>query len=240
MKIAISSNENNIEGFIEEKFGRCQYFLIIDLKEDEILNIEAVLNDGKIQGHGAGIRAAEQIGNLNIDFLITGQIGPNALNILNKLNIKIYTASGSIKTAIENLLNNKLKEINSNMDTEEKVEKSNEIIFFPLLNNQGKDSKISEHFGHAPFFGIYDVLADEFKIFENNLDHSNKIKNPIEQIQELVNPTTIFAKGIGSRAIDIINEKGLKLKTGNYSTAREVISNLNNLKEQTQGCSHKH
>ena len=115
-----------------------------------------------------------------------------------------------------------------------------ERIFFPLLNNNGEQSEISDHFGHAPFFGVYDVEKKELKIIENNLDHTDPTKSPIDQIEEAVNPTTIFAKGIGARAINIIAEKGLSLKTGNYSTVKEVIENLDKLHNQTQSCGHKH
>lgn len=120
------------------------------------------------------------------------------------------------------------------------LNKNSELIFFPLLNNDGKNSKISPHFGHAPFFGLYDVEKDELSIIKNDLDHTDPNKSPIDQIQEAVNPTTIFASGIGERAINIIKTKDLNLKTGNYSTVIEVINNLNNLNVLNESCGHNH
>jgi len=243
MRIAISCQEDNIESMIDQRFGRCKYFLIVDIKDKKIIKTEAILNKGVQQGHGAGIRASEQIGELKVNAVITGNLGPNATNVLEKLGIKSYSASGNIKEAINNLINNKLKKINEISEPHSKTKtlnkESNERIFFPLLDNNGENSKISQHFGHAPFFGIYDVEKKELKIIENNLDHTNPNKSPIDQIEETVNPTTIFAKEIGGRAIELIAKKGLKIKTGDYTTIKEVLDNLDKLKNQTQSCGHE-
>jgi len=242
MKIAISSDGNTVESKIDQRFGRCKYFIIADPeKRDEIKAIE---NEGAIQGHGAGIKAAEQIGELGVKVVITGNLGPNATAVLEKLEIKAYNALGIIKDAIDDFINNKLEEINDvsepHPETKALEKEDGERIFFPLLNNIGMDSEISQHFGHAPFFGVYDVEKKELKIIENDLDHTNPNKSPIDQIQEAVNPTTIFARGIGGRAINIIQEKCLALKTGNYATVKEVIENLDSLEDQTQSCGHEH
>ena len=101
-------------------------------------------------------------------------------------------------------------------------------------------SEISYHFGHAPFFGLYDVVTKELSIVKNTLDHVDPNKSPIDQIIEAVNPTTIFAHGIGGRAVNIIEEKGLSLKTGNFKTVQEVIDNLNNLEVQDKDCGHEY
>jgi predicted Fe-Mo cluster-binding NifX family protein len=240
MKIAISSDGKTVESQIDQRFGRCKYFVIINTeKPNEIKTIE---NEGAIQGHGAGIRASEQMGELGVEVVLTGNLGPNATTVLEKLEIKTYHSSGIIKDAIDDFVNNKLEKINEISEPHPKTSKKEttkgEVIFFPLLENNGENSKISQHFGHAPFFGIYDVNNKQLKITENNLDHTDPTKSPIDQIQEATNPTTIFAKGIGGRAIGIIAEKGLALKTGDYSTIKEVIENLEDLKDQIQSCGH--
>lgn len=241
MKIAISSDGNTVESKIDQRFGRCKYFLIVDTNDTD--KIEAVENQGALQGHGAGIKAAQQIADLNVKAVITGNLGPNAIAVLDKLEIKAYNASGTAEDAIDNFINDKLEEINEVAEPHSGMvqkESKGERIFFPLLDNHGKDSKISAHFGHAPFFGVYDVEKKELKIIENDLDHTDPNKSPIDQIEEAVNPTTIFAKGIGGRAIGLIAEKGMSLKTGDYSTVKEVIANLDKLGDQTQSCGYKH
>lgn len=244
MKIAISTYEENLNSAIDQRFGRCRYFLIVDLDKKDVRHFEAVANKGNIQGHGAGIKAAEQLGELGIDAIITGQLGPNASEILKKLGIKAYSASGMIKTALDNFADGKLQLITESSEphpeNKEKKQVSGERIFFPLLDDKGMDSEISSHFGHAPFFGIYDTAKKELKIIPNDLDHTDPAKSPIDQIEEAVDPTTIFAKGIGGRAIAIIQQKGLSLKTGDYSTVKEAVENLDNLEDQTESCGHVH
>jgi predicted Fe-Mo cluster-binding NifX family protein len=99
-------------------------------------------------------------------------------------------------------------------------------------------SEISHHFGHAPFFGIYE--NGKLSIVPNKLDHADPTKSPIDQIEEAVHPTMIFAQGIGARAVQIIAQKGLKLRTGDYRTVGEAISNLDKLSVLDKDCGHKH
>ena len=243
MKIAISSDGNTIESKVDQRFGRCEYFLVVEIENKAIKETKAFENKGAIQGHGAGIKAAQQIGELGAEAVITGNLGPNAAGVLDKLNIKAYHASGVIKEAIDAFIGNKLEEITEIAEPHsgmaDKEESKGEKIFFPLLDNNGEDSEISQHFGHAPFFGVYDVGKKEIKIIENNLNHTDPNKSPIDQIEEAVNPTTIFAKGIGGRAIQLIAQKGLKLKTGPYNTVKEVLANLDKLESQTESCGHE-
>jgi len=239
---AISANGDKLENKVDQRFGRCPYFLIVSIDGKEIKDFKAIKNQGSIQGHGAGIKAAEQIGELNVDAIITGELGPNATKVINELEITTYSGSGEIKEVVEDFINEKLKiikEISEPNNNNSEI-KSDEKIFFPLLNNKGLDSEISQHFGHAPFFGLYDVNKKSLTIIPNDLDHTNPNMSPIDQIEKAVNPTTIFAKGIGGRAIDIIEKKGISLKTGNYNIIKEVVNNLDGLENQTKDCGNIH
>ena len=111
-------------------------------------------------------------------------------------------------------------------------------IFIPLLNNNGEDSEISLHFGHAPYFGLYNAGTKELIIKENKLDHSDAQKSPVEQIIESANPDIVFARDIGQRAIMLFQEKNIKLKTGHYKTIKELIENVENLEDLKNGCGH--
>ena len=111
-------------------------------------------------------------------------------------------------------------------------------IFIPLLNNNGEDSEISLHFGHAPYFGLYNADTKKLIIKENKLDHSDTQKSPVEQIMESANPDIVFARDIGQRAIMLFQEKNIKLKTGSYKTIKELIENVENLEDLKSGCGH--
>ncbi len=249
MKIVISSDDTSIESNVDQRFGRCKYFVIVDIENNKITNVESVANEGYSEGHGAGIKAAQQVGNLKPDKILTGNIGPNALNVLEQLNIEVYQGSGRIQDAIHKLQEGKLEKLSQNVNEiprqqqeeqggEDDIMKENKKIFMPLLNDNGEDSEISEHFGHAPFFGLYDTKERRLTIIQNTLDHSDPNKSPVDQITEAFNPAIVFTKGIGSRAIELFNEKEICLKTGDYKTAKEVINNLNNLEDIAGSCGH--
>lgn len=247
MKIAITSDGRTMDDMVDQRFGRCRHIIIVDTEEKG--KIEVVENQGAIQGHGAGIKAAQQVAGLGVKAVLTGQVGPNANSAFSKLGIKAYHASGKASDALLRFCSGELKEIDEtaepmegigDADNKEDGEGKGEIVFFPLLDDKGEDSKISDHFGHAPFFGIYDAKKKELAVIENSLDHSDPTKSPIDQIEETVHPTTIFAKGIGARAIGIIAQKGLKLKTGDYSFVKDAVKHLDELEDQTKSCGHAH
>lgn len=111
-------------------------------------------------------------------------------------------------------------------------------ILIPLIEDNNLNSKIALHFGHAPFFGIYDLDIKKFEIVKNNLNHSDDSKSPIKQIKEMMDPDIIFSKNIGRTAINEAKENNILLKTGDYELVSEVISNLDKLNDDVKDCGH--
>jgi len=110
-------------------------------------------------------------------------------------------------------------------------------ILIALNENNGINSKLSEHFGHCPFFAIYEIQTKNLKIIKNEINHSNQELTPVDQVTQF-KPDFVFSLGMGQRAIKLFNEKKIKVKTGNYKILKEVIENVNNLKELNFGCEH--
>ncbi|SEW44738.1 NifB/NifX family molybdenum-iron cluster-binding protein [[Clostridium] fimetarium] len=88
MKIAISATGQNKDSILDRRFGRCDYFLIYDTESTEYKAIE---NNGESCGGGAGIAAASQVIEENVAAIITGNLGPNAYELLEKVGIKAYS-----------------------------------------------------------------------------------------------------------------------------------------------------
>ena len=113
MKIAISSTNNNLEGEVDGRFGRCNYFLIIETKENQIKDFKAIENTAKEQAGGAGISAGEIVAKQNVDAVITVNLGPRAFSVFEQFKIKIYQGNGKIKDVVQKFLGGKLEELSN-------------------------------------------------------------------------------------------------------------------------------
>ena len=99
MKIAVSATGNHVDSAIDQRFGRCAYFLIVDT---ENMNFEAFSNESSALGGGAGIQSAQFISSKGAQVLITGNCGPNAVQTLSASGIKVILGQGgTAKEAIE-------------------------------------------------------------------------------------------------------------------------------------------
>lgn len=108
MKICVSSTSDSLDANVDARFGRCPYFIIVD---SETMQFNAVVNDSTSSAHGAGIQAAQTVVNMGVNVVITGNVGPNAFNVLSATGLKIVTGvSGSIRDAVNKYINGELKE----------------------------------------------------------------------------------------------------------------------------------
>lgn len=98
-KICITSKGKDLDAEIDPRFGRSQYFLIID---PETLDFEVIENPNIEAAQGAGIQTAQLILNQNnVGTLLTGDCGPNAQRVLQSSGITVITGiSGKIKDAL--------------------------------------------------------------------------------------------------------------------------------------------
>lgn len=109
MKICITSQGNNLDAEVDPRFGRANYFLIVDT--DNMEN-EAIQNPYIQAGGGAGVQAAQFVANKNVKAVITGNIGPNSFQVLTEAGLSIISGvSGSIKSTIEKYKNGELKSV---------------------------------------------------------------------------------------------------------------------------------
>lgn len=109
MKIAVSSTEQSQEAVLDPRFGRCEFFMIYntETKENKRVKNIAITATG-----GAGIEAANQLCEEEIEVVITGELGPNAFKILEKVGIKAFScAEISVVQALEKYQNGQLTEI---------------------------------------------------------------------------------------------------------------------------------
>ena len=111
MKIAISSSENDLDGSVDNKFGRCDYFLIVNVEDKKVKDFKAIENSAKSQVGGAGVTAGETVAREKVDAVITVNVGPRAFSIFEQFGIKVFRGEGKIRKAIEDFFADNLEEL---------------------------------------------------------------------------------------------------------------------------------
>ena len=111
MKICLTSDSATLDSQVDQRFGRCAYFVI---GNPQTMKFEIIPNNSTGAPHGAGIQAAQNVINLGVEVIISGNVGPNAFNVLKASGIKVITgASGKILEVIEKFNIGQLKEVDN-------------------------------------------------------------------------------------------------------------------------------
>jgi len=110
MKICITSEGKNLDSNVDPRFGRCQYFIIVDT---DSLEFEAVENPNIDSMGGAGIQSGQLVVSKGAKSVLTGNVGPNAHQVLSAAGISIFVGvSGTVKEAIDGYKKGEYKEAN--------------------------------------------------------------------------------------------------------------------------------
>ncbi len=107
MRIAISSTGPGLDDEVDPRFGRCQYFIVVD---PDTMEFEAVENSSQAASGGAGIAAAQTVVGKDVQAVLTGNCGPNAFQVLQAADIPLITGvSGPVRDAISRFKSGELK-----------------------------------------------------------------------------------------------------------------------------------
>lgn len=99
MKIGISATGTDLKASVDQRFGRCPYFLVVDI---DSLHTTVIPNQQAGAGGGAGIQAAQELANAGVDVVISGNVGPNAFRTLQAAGIEVITGvRGAVTQAID-------------------------------------------------------------------------------------------------------------------------------------------
>ena len=102
-KICITSQGEKLDSQVDQRFGRCPYFIIVDTGSS---NSEVIENPNMNSSGGAGIQSGQLIANKGVKSVLTGNIGPNAFQTLQTAGFNVITwVSGVIKEVIEKYKN---------------------------------------------------------------------------------------------------------------------------------------
>jgi predicted Fe-Mo cluster-binding NifX family protein len=105
MKVAITSTGNTLESTIDQRFGRCAYFVIYD---HESKSMEFIPNPNKELEENAGTESAQLMASRNVKKIISGDFGMKIKSLFDSFKIQMIVLKKpekKIKEIIE-MLNN--------------------------------------------------------------------------------------------------------------------------------------
>jgi predicted Fe-Mo cluster-binding NifX family protein len=106
MKIAITSMSNSLTSEVCPRFGRAEYFIIID---PETLEFEAMENPNAKAVGGAGIQSSQMMINQDVSAVVSGRVGMNAFRVLDAAGIDVYeNVEGRVEDAVRKYINREL------------------------------------------------------------------------------------------------------------------------------------
>jgi len=85
-KICVTAKGPDLEAEVDPNFGRAAYFLIVD---PNTLDFKSFVNPHSQAGHGAGIQSAQLVAGQSVSTVLTGQVGPNAQQVLESAGIRV-------------------------------------------------------------------------------------------------------------------------------------------------------
>ncbi|MEM3059052.1 MAG: NifB/NifX family molybdenum-iron cluster-binding protein [Methanomassiliicoccales archaeon] len=102
MRICVSSIGDDLDSIVDDEFGMCDYFIIVD---SDTMDYKAIPNEASRSPHGTGAMAAQSVVGLGVDVVLTGFVGPHAKRILRDAGIEIVEGiEGTVRSAIERYL----------------------------------------------------------------------------------------------------------------------------------------
>jgi len=98
MKVAITSSGNTLESKLDQRFGRCSFFVIYDT---ETKGMEFIPNPNKDAQEGAGPASVQLIASRNVNKIISGEFGIKIKPLIDSLKIQMIALKDSDKSITE-------------------------------------------------------------------------------------------------------------------------------------------
>ncbi|HCX99109.1 MAG TPA: hypothetical protein DG754_03130 [Bacteroidales bacterium] len=95
MKIAITSTGNTLDSKVDERFGRCSYFVIYDT---ESKSTEFIPNPNKEVENGAGPASVQLVASKNVKKIVSGEFGMKIKSLVDSLKIQMIVVKDQSKT----------------------------------------------------------------------------------------------------------------------------------------------
>jgi len=109
MKVLFPSQDASMDSKMSPVFGRCPYFMVVEIENGSIVGSTPVPNEAVSQQGGAGIAAAQAAHELGVSIIVAGTVGPKAFDALKSLGIEVYeSVSGTVQDNADAFLQGQL------------------------------------------------------------------------------------------------------------------------------------
>ena len=98
MKIVITSTGNSLNSKFDLRFGRSGWICLYDTTQN---TTEFFENTNKKANEGAGTKTVEMVAEMDVNRVVSGDFGPKAKSMLEKLKIQMVTIDGKNKSVGE-------------------------------------------------------------------------------------------------------------------------------------------
>ena len=107
--MAVESN-SSLEAEISRHFGRCPYYVILEVEEEKFKQPIKVIANPYATVHGQPGQVPSFLKEQGIEVITAGGMGSRAVEFFNRYGIKVVTgASAKVKEAVDSFLKGKLK-----------------------------------------------------------------------------------------------------------------------------------
>ena len=107
MKVVVTSDGAGLDAAASPVFGRCRSYVFVDT---ESMDAETVENPAMNAAGGAGIQAAQFVVEQGAEAVISGNVGPNAYNVLLAADVPVHLLEdGTVRDAVEAFKNDQLQ-----------------------------------------------------------------------------------------------------------------------------------
>jgi predicted Fe-Mo cluster-binding NifX family protein len=242
MRVVVSSYGADIDGPLSPTFGRCPVFLFI---ETDSMEFEAAPNPGLDAPGGAGVEAAQFVTSRGIEAVITGRVGPKAMNVLETAGTPVFlTERGTVRQAVEDFRDGELSSgserstranpamTSATGRTREQSpiasvgdKKRTMRVAFSADDEKGLESTVSHHFGRCPYYVLVDIEQGEptkVKTVENP-HFGNHQPGQVPRFIESLGAQVIVSGGMGRRALGFFEVANIEPVTQARGTVGEVL-----------------
>ncbi len=88
-----------LDDAVSEIFGKAKTFTIVDVEDDKVKNVQVIDNPASSYKYGSGPIAVKTLVDLEVNMVITAELGPGASALLEQHNIRTILVKPNTKVA---------------------------------------------------------------------------------------------------------------------------------------------